>query len=343
MTPPYTSRLDEPACLDQQRFGGKAAGLARLAATGAPVAAGFAVATAAHRAFLVESGWDAPLDAALRDGDGQAIRQITEQLARAPVPEPVAAAIGQGYQRLCDQAGAAHLEVAVRSSATVEDGTAASFAGAYRTWLQVAGAEAVISRVRDCWCGSLTPSALDYAGSRQIDPARVGMAVVVQQTVPALAAGVMLTVSPVTGDRSVIAIEASWGLGLAVVGGEVTPDRWTVDKVSLTVTGYTAGDKRIEYRRAAAPVAVEADRRARPCLSEEQVIGLARLGKRIERAYGGAQDIEFAVDPQRLPGQELVLLQCRPETVWSRRAPRPRFAAGQPLTSWVTDAVTRHR
>jgi pyruvate, water dikinase len=139
----------------------------------------------------------------------------------------------------------------------------------------------------------------------------------------------------VTGDRSRIVIEASWGLGLAVVGGEVTPDRWVVDKVGLTVVEHTPGDKRVEYRRGDEAVAVEPARWAAPCLTDDQVLTLARLGKQIERAQRCPQDIEFAVD-----GDKVVLLQARPETVWSTRPHEPKFDAGQGVTQWISGAVT---
>src|SRR5207245_1989413 len=132
-----------------------------------------------------------------------------------------------------------------------------------------------------------------------VDPFAVEMAVVVQETVSARAAGVMFTISPVTGDRSRIVIEASWGLGLAVVGGAVTPDRWFVGQVSLAVDGFTPGDKRIEYRHGGAAVDVEPARRAQPCLTEDQVIALARMGKQVERQQRCPQDIEFAVTGDR--------------------------------------------
>ena len=152
----------------------------------------------------------------------------------------------------------------------------------------------------------------------------------------------MFTISPVTGDRSRIAIEASWGLGLAVVGGEVTPDRWVVDKVRLAVVERVVGDKRLEYRRGGTPVAVAPQRRTIPCLTDDQVLTLARLGKQIERQQRCPQDIEFAVDAEA--GDALVLLQRRPETVWSARwsAPPdvPRFDAGAGPARWISAAVT---
>lgn len=311
MTESYLAEFGDPACLDVAEFGGKAAGLAWLTVSGLPVAPGFAIGAAAYREFL-----------------------------RQPeVPGPAAAAIREGYSRLCVESGVADLAVAVRSSATAEDSAAASFAGGFETWLGVTGAEDVVAHVRRCWDSVAAPRAVSYAVANGLDPAGVQMAVVVQRTVPARAAGVMFTISPVTGDRSRIVVEASWGLGLAVVSGEVTPDRWVVDKVSLQVVDRIPGDKRVEYLpgTGVAKASVAEARWAQPCLTDEQVIELARMGKRVERERNFPQDIEFALDDAT---GDLVLLQCRPETIWSGRARAPKFTAGHGVTRWITAAIT---
>ena len=305
----YTCGFDEPACRDAGRFGGKAAGLADLTAAGLPVAPGFAIGVGAFRAFLAGEG---------------------------VMPDAVAAEVRTRYQRLSMDAGVADVSVAVRSSATVEDSAAASFAGGYQTWVDVSGPVEVLSHVLRCWQGVSGERAVAYAEANGIDPAGVEMAVVVQKTVRATAAGVMFTVSPVTGDRSRIVVEASWGLGLAVVGGEVTPDRWVVDKIAMTVVECVPGDKRIEYvYGTTAAVDVHPVRWAQPCLTDQQVLALAKLGKEIERGQAAPQDIEFAVEDGNV-----VLLQRRPETVWSARPHPPKFPAGQDVTSWIIKAIT---
>lgn len=304
----YVLWLDEPACADPGTAGGKAAGLAGLARAALPVPPAFVVGVPGHRAFLAAAASD------------------------TQVPAAVATAIRDAYARLCRISGVNDVAVAVRSSASVEDGAAASYAGQFGTWLDVTGADDVVEHVRRCWT-----SAADVAG--RYTPAdghdHIDMAVVVQRAVRARAAGVMFTLSPVTGDRSIITVEASWGLGLAVVGGEVTPDRWVVDKIGLTVLDRTVADKHIEYRDGHRPSPVPPQRRTQPCLHDDEVVALARLGKRLEREHGCPQDIEFAFD-----GDDLVLLQRRPETVWSNRSRRPPFPAGQDTTSWISGAVT---
>jgi pyruvate,water dikinase len=151
------------------------------------------------------------------------------------------------------------------------------------------------------------------------------MSVGVQRMVRARSAGVMFTLNPFNGDPSKIVIESTWGLGEPLVSGEVDPDRFTVDKVTLGVLGRSVAKKLIEHRPDPAQRKVVVDelepaRRDTPSLSDQEVIELARLGKMIERHYGAPQDIEWAVDGD---SEEIVALQARPETVWSRRERQP--------------------
>jgi pyruvate,water dikinase len=151
------------------------------------------------------------------------------------------------------------------------------------------------------------------------------MSVGVQQMVEPRAAGVLFTLNPLNGDRSKIMVESSFGLGESVVGGEVDPDRWLVDKVTLEVVERTIATKSLEYRFdpeqgavAAAPVP---DERARePSLTDPEVLELAKVGKRIERHHGTPRDIEWAL-VDGLGEASIQILQSRPETVWSQRQP----------------------
>jgi phosphoenolpyruvate synthase/pyruvate phosphate dikinase len=286
--------------------GGKAVGLGHLVRQGHRVPPGFAVTTAAHREALAAGG------------------------RTAVVGERLAAEIAAAYRRLAGD-GAGDPPVAVRSSATAEDTAEASFAGQQDTYLWVRGAEAVVAHVGRCWASLFTPRAVAYRARLGIADDEVAMGVVVQAMVPAEAAGVLLTLDPLTGDRSQVTIEAAYGLGTAVVEGGVTPDRFAVDKVTLELRSRSVGDKAVADRfdpaaGRVARVGVPEALRARPCLDDAEVVELAVLGKRIEQALGVPQDVEWAVGP----GRELWLLQARPETVWSRR---PRPTVGPPGTS----------
>ena len=288
--------------------GGKALGLGHLVRQGHRVPPGFAVTTAAHREAMAAGG-----------------RPVT-------VGEGLAAEIAAAYRRLGGDDG---VPVAVRSSATAEDTAEASFAGEHDTYLWVRGAEAVVEHVGRCWASLFTPRAVAYRARLGIADDEVAMGVVVQAMVPAEAAGVLLTLDPLTGDRSQVTIEAAYGLGVAVVEGEVTPDRFAVDKVTMELRSRSVGEKAVAYRfdpaaGRVARVEVPEELRARPCLKDAEVIELAGLGKRVEQALGVPQDVEWAACPGAAGGRELWLLQARPETVWSRR---PRQAVVPPGTS----------
>jgi pyruvate,water dikinase len=214
--------------------------------------------------------------------------------------------------------------VAVRSSATTEDASDASFAGQQDTYLYVMNAEECLARVRSCWASLYSVESISYRRRRNFPEPGVAMAVVVQTMVNARTAGVMFTRSPTSGDRSVITIEGAWGLGSSVVSGEVTPDRWVIGKITGEISVRTISDKTMEHLPAAnggvESVAVPEERRRAASLSDPELEALRLLARRIERHYGTAQDIEWAIEQH---SGEIRLLQSRPETVWSSRESAP--------------------
>jgi pyruvate, water dikinase len=248
----------------------------------------------------------------------RATAAIRARIVAAPLAAEVTAAVSAAYAALGPDA-----PVAVRSSAVGEDAAEASFAGLQDTYLWVRGTAVVLEHLRRCWASLYNTEAVSYRLRTHMPEHDVAMAVVVQQMVDPRSAGVMFTCSPTTGDRSVIAIEGSWGLGSVLVGGEVTPDSFVVSKVTGEIVRRTVSEKVRLHRRApdgpgttAADVA--ADLRSQPCLSDEEIRALAMLGAQVERHYGTPQDIEWAVT-----GGQIVLLQSRAETVWSSLAVRP--------------------
>jgi pyruvate,water dikinase len=211
--------------------------------------------------------------------------------------------------------------VAVRSSAVGEDSADATFAGMQETYLWVRGADAVCNAVRDCWASLHSERAAGYR--ERMAAGRVPkMGVAVQRMVDADVSGVLFTCNPVSGDPSTVAINASWGLGQAVVGGEVTPDDFLVSKVTGEVVRRAAGDKHVEYR-GTERLAVDDERRHRECLEEPQIAQLVDLAQRIQTHYGAHQDVEWA-----FAGGELYVLQSRPVTV----RPQARTASGSALS-----------
>ena len=215
--------------------------------------------------------------------------------------------------------------VAVRSSAVGEDSVDATFAGQQETYLWVRGAEHVCDAVRDCWV-SLYSAAGDQlpVAARAVPPRAPAMGVTVQLMVDAEVSGVMFTCSPLTGDPSVVAINASWGLGIAVVGGEVTPDDFLVSKVTGEVVREQINHKDVQYvpderGRGAVRAEVPAERRDVPCLDADALAGLVELGRRVERHFGGHQDVEWAI--ARREALRTAPSSCRRGR--SRRSPSP--------------------
>tara|TARA_R110002072_G_scaffold294270_2_gene464267 strand:- start:315 stop:1361 length:1047 start_codon:yes stop_codon:yes gene_type:complete len=321
----FTIPFADKASLDTRMVGGKALGLAQMTQAGLPVAPGFTVSTAAYHQHLEDSGIRTRIVDLLAGVDHEKIEgleaaetQIRTMFDEGDFPPAIRAEIARAYDALCTVCGPA-VSVAVRSSATAEDAEGASFAGEYDTFVGMRGIDEVALYVRRCWASAYTARSMSYAWKNGIQPTEVEMAVVVQKTVNARAAGVMFTLSPLTGDRSRIAIEAAYGLGLSVVGGEVTPDRFVVNKIGLGLVEKVLGEKAIEYVDGSTVADVSPDRRALFCLTDDEVTALAKLGKALERQHGHPVDIEFAIDRDLPSGSNLILLQCRPETYWSGR------------------------
>jgi pyruvate, water dikinase len=226
--------------------------------------------------------------------------------ASGDLSDALRAEIAQRYATLGDD-----VPVAVRSSAVGEDSAEATFAGQQDTYLWVRGLDAVCDAVQRCWASLYNPEAVAYRERFKIENPAMG--VTIQLMVDAAVSGVMFTCNPVSGDRSTIAINASWGLGLAVVGGEVTPDDYLVSKVTGEVLRETISDKAVQYvpgDDGAQRVEVDEDRRTEPCLRQDGLSSLMEAGKRVERHFGAPQDIEWAFNHQ----DELFILQSRPVT-----------------------------
>ncbi|MGH8138349.1 MAG: PEP/pyruvate-binding domain-containing protein [Steroidobacteraceae bacterium] len=324
---------------DRPHVGGKGGNLGELQRAGIAVPPGFVVRTEAFENVLAELERESPIRKpveSLNHDDLEAITACSKvmrgRLEGAALPADIAEEISAEYARLCD-AGAVPA-VAVRSSATTEDSTDASFAGLQDTYLWVKGVTETLRRVRSCWASLYSVESISYRRKRGFPESGVAMAVVVQTMVNARTAGVMFTRSPTTGDRSVITIEGAWGLGSAVVGGEVTPDRWVVGKITGELSEREVSEKRIKHVPLAAggveAVPVEEALRRVACMSDAELQSLRSIARQVERHYGRAQDIEWAVD--RHSGN-ILLLQSRPETVWSAKEPAPvAHAAQNPLT-----------
>lgn len=303
---------------DLPLVGGKGANLGELTKAGIPVPPGFIVTTVGYFNFLEEAGLREEIEKVLEPLDtnnSQQLLQIStkikDAITSAEMPQDLADEIREAYKKLGGL-------VAVRSSATAEDLPDASFAGQQSTFLNIQGEDNVVVAVQECWASLFEPRAMFYRNEHGIDHMQVGIAVPVQRMVQSEAAGVLFTMEPVTNE-SKITIEAVYGLGEAVVSGEMTPDHYLVDKERFTIlekqiveqdwqlVKRSESDSDVAGTNVKLPVSDELRKEQK--LSDDEIISLAKLGAKIEDHYQFPQDIEWAKE-----GGELYVVQTRPIT-----------------------------
>jgi phosphohistidine swiveling domain-containing protein len=306
----YVLALDQVTAEDGPRVGSKALRLSELQQAGLRVPPGFVVTTEAYRAFAAANCLEEAADWA-------------DCLDQAELPGSVVDAVVEAYWALCDRlsplsgeersAHAGHLPLVVRSSATVEDLAQASFAGQYDTYLNLTSLDQILRGVKACWGSLWSERARAYRQGVELPPGDVAMGVLVQQQVPAEVSGVLFTLNPTTGRERQMALEAVWGLGEGLVSGQITPDHYVVDGWTEKVLTHSIAAKEVMVVPHEAGVsgvcrvAVPQENRHRPCLTDEQLIELVRLGYQVQAIYGYPQDIEWAL----CEGQ-LYVLQSRP-------------------------------
>lgn len=327
---------------DRPLVGGKAASLGALLAAGCPVPPGFALTTAAYRYFLEANGLtglfrlDHSDGANLDEAAAALSRRVEEAFLAAALPDDLASELAASYARLGQLVGSEAPVVAVRSSAADEDSQTASFAGQHETYLGIQGFEQLARAVRRCWASAYTPRAIAYRVHRGLSLEDAAVGVAVQVLVEPRAAGVLFTLSPRTGDRSLVVIEGSWGLGQAVVAGEVTPDEYVVSKVTLEVLRKHVNPKPFRYRRGGPDGSLvreelSPEQASAPCLDDAEVVELAQRARALEKHFGYPIDVEWAITDEPSKGT-IYFLQCRPETVWSQKErPAVTLTANNPI------------
>ncbi len=316
---------------DLKLVGGKGANLGELSRAGFPVPPGFVITIDAFEEFLEgakKRGKKAQISRIISSVDPKNTEELEKVSALAreivestPVPEKIVEEIKIAYRELCSSVGS-EVPVAVRSSATAEDVPDASFAGQQETYLWVKGEDDLIRYVLKCWSSLYTPRAIAYRATKGFDHYEVSIAVVVQKMVNSRSSGVMFTLNPTNGDESQVVIESAWGLGEAIVSGEVTPDRFVVDKVTKEVVERVISPKLVWCVYKDGKVTHESvpeNLRNEPSLSDEEIVYLAEIGKKIEKHYNQPMDIEWAIDKDFSFPNNVFVLQARPETVWSRK------------------------
>ncbi|HUY23496.1 MAG TPA: phosphoenolpyruvate synthase [Acidimicrobiales bacterium] len=307
---------------DAPQVGGKGANLGELTAAGLPVPPGFIVTSDAFLDAIDRSG----ARARLRDVIAGAVpddpaslaagaRQAQELVTATPVPPDLADAVRDAYRRL-----GPGTRVAVRSSGTSEDSAGTSFAGMNATFTNVAGDEELLARIVDCWASLYGERVISYRASQEVGE-EPSLAVVVQQMVPSERSGVMFTVDPSRAHPDHLVVEAAFGQGEVVVSGQVEPDTYVVERSGPTLLHVRIGIKTTKIVQGAdghdRQVDLDAGEGSRRVLTDEEVLGLARLGLAVEAHYGTPQDVEWAI-----AGGNTYLVQSRPITTLADRPPR---------------------
>ncbi|WP_405315060.1 phosphoenolpyruvate synthase [Methanobrevibacter sp.] len=315
----YVKKFEELSKSDIGIAGGKGANLGELTQAGIPVPPGFVVTAQAYKYFMDEAGINDQvmeiLDA-IDINDTKALQAAAEEIKaliiESPIPDDLVLFIREYYNELCQRVGEDDTDVAIRSSATAEDLPEASFAGQQDTFLHVSGDDEVIEYIRKCWASLFEARAIFYREENDFEHSKVYIAVVVQKMANADKAGVMFTVNPSTGEEIAL-IEGSWGLGESVVSGDVTPDNYQVDKKDNEIINVTISDKKVMYTNDEAGTSVKVDvpedKRKERVLSDDELIELTEMGKRVQAHYGEPMDTEWAFEKDML-----FLLQARPIT-----------------------------
>ena len=289
--------------------GGKGCSLTALVRADLPVPWGFHVSADTYRRFIGGNNLQVRiLDHVNGSSESDAADAIGALFSDVALGDELAAPIKAAYVELGDAD-----PVAVRSSANAEDLPDASFAGQQETYLNVIGVDAVLQAVKDCWCSLWTPRAISYRQQMGIPHEDVAMAVVVQRMVQADVSGILFTANPATGERGEMIVNASYGLGEAIVSGQVTPDTYRYDRDQHCIVESLVGTKEqmiiSDGEGGTLWQEIRQRRREALSLSEAKIGELASLAERAEAHFGSPQDIEWAIKDD-----ELFLLQSRPIT-----------------------------
>ncbi len=312
--------FDEVTKADIPLVGGKGANLGEMFHAGIPVPGGFIVTADAYFKFLEVAKLVDKIPQYLENldvNDSEELQEVSKliksKICNSSVPADMIDEIKKAYRKLGGGL------VAVRSSATAEDLPEASFAGQQSTFLNVQGEDEVTAAIQACWASLFEPRAIFYRHEHGFDHLKVGIAVPVQTMVQSEVSGVLFTVEPLTSDRTKILVEAIYGLGEAIVSGEVTPDQYILDKEELSIihkkiakqewqlvrnSKVSPGELEVNVR-----LAVPVSKQAVQKLADKDILALAKLGKTIEDLYQSAQDVEWAKQDRRL-----FIVQARPVT-----------------------------
>ncbi len=299
--------------------GGKGGNLGEMYNNGIPVPNGFCTTTHAYFKFIDSNGLKPKIKAILDITNvdnpeelNKSSAKIRKMIKSAPVPEDIALDIMSAYKKLCDYGGLKNVPVAVRTSATAEDSPDASFAGQGDTFLNVIGETNVVDRVRACWSSLFTSRSLFYQVKNKYNHFKIGVAVPVQKMVQSEISGICFTINPVNNNKNEIVIETIWGLGEYIVQGIVTPDQHIVDKSNWSIKFENHVPQKIQLTRfedGNKETAVPKYKQNRTKIDKNMVLKIAKTAQKLHNHYGRSQDIEFAIEKNKL-----YFVQTRPIT-----------------------------
>jgi pyruvate,water dikinase len=307
--------------------GRKCANLGEMSRMGLPVPPGFAISIEMYRKFARESGAAKEISgyiSRLGELKSQSItvfdkvsQDIRGMIEGKEIPEGISKMVGSYYKELAKKAKVADAPVSVRSAGTE------SRPGMFETYLNVVGIEDVLDKVKKVWASAYTARAIAFRVNKGIPIMGDELGVAVTKMVNARSAGIAFTVEPVSGDTSKIVIDANWGLGEGVVSGAENVDRFVVDKKGFTILDTHIGKKAkrvINKKRGVGWEDVPLKEQSAPCLNKDEVVAIARLAMSLEKHLGKPQDVEWVIDPDFPPPNNIFLLQTRPAEVSAKKA-----------------------
>lgn len=325
--------FEELGIEDVITVGGKCASLGEMSKIGVPVPPGFAVTTDAFDYFLEETGaFDELEKCSTRfseepstiDEFNEMEKAYQEIILTKKMPLEIDNAVSNAYEALCDRYNIKDMSVAVRSSGVAEDSPTASFAGQYESYLNVKGKEEVLEKLLECWASMFTARGISYRVKQQMPILEGGMSVAVMKMVNSKASGVAFTLLPSTQDASKMFVEGNYGVGESVVQGIVTPDQFIIDKKSLEMEQKVINKKLRQYsikENGTEEEDVPAELQNICCVSDDEVLTLAKLFRLIDTHYEVPMDIEWAIDKDLPFPQNVFLVQARPVTIKAKEKP----------------------
>jgi pyruvate,water dikinase len=306
-------------------FGKKCVNLGKMIRDGLAIPPGFAISTEGYEYFANEAGFPQQISDYLRttpdatevENIEETSRVIQEMISNREMSKELQNEVSKFYEELCEKTGKKDVEVAVRSSGAV------SMPGQFESYLFVCGVDQVIRKVVDCWASSFTARAMRSRIERGMNLEESPIGVAVLKMVNARCSGIMFTINPITEDRSKIVVEGNWGLGETVASGTATPDWYKVNRITMEVEEKKLGHKNMEVvydteEGGTKEADVPPERREIFCLDDVEIRQLAILGNKVEKFFGGEpQDIEWAIDKDLPPENNILLVQSRPEKTWA--------------------------